>query len=162
MHSTNNQALLALLLAELRYQNSNVKIICGHKKSETKMDDMVTSREEMLNSDNFCASYPELPVLNLTDPAVASRYEYKPFPAALVAAIYPGFALLGLTTNLVFLLTVYRVKSMRTRTNAYLSNLAISDVMFLSTGRFMYINIVVIFVEIKGTGHIWFCQRQVF
>ncbi|XP_071804829.1 somatostatin receptor type 5-like [Asterias amurensis] len=98
------------------------------------MDDMVTSREEMLNSDNFCASYPELPVLNLTDPVVASRYEYKPFPAALVAAIYPGIALLGLTTNLLFLLTVYRVKSMRTLTNAYLSNLAISDVMFLSTG----------------------------
>ena len=77
--------------------------------------------------------------LNLSDPSSAVAYEYDRVDIALVTTVYPVTATIGLLTNLAFLVTVLRVKYMRTLTNVYLSSLAISDIMFLLTGEDLHL-----------------------
>ncbi|XP_038052499.1 neuromedin-U receptor 2-like [Patiria miniata] len=81
---------------------------------------------------NFC-SIPDAPILDLSDPSIAARYEYDSVQSALVTIVYPCICLFGILTNSIFLLTVIRVPYMKSITNIYLSNLAVSDIMFLST-----------------------------
>ncbi|XP_038051432.1 neuromedin-U receptor 2-like [Patiria miniata] len=77
---------------------------------------------------------PNTTTIDLSDPSIAVRYEYNSVHTVLVTIVYPCICLFGILTNSIFLLTVFRVPDMRTITNAYLSNLAVSDIMFLSTG----------------------------
>ncbi|XP_038052279.1 neuromedin-U receptor 2-like [Patiria miniata] len=79
-------------------------------------------------------SIPDAPILNLSDPSIATRYEYNSVQSALVTIIYPCICLFGILTNSIFLLTVIRVPHMKNITNIYLSSLAVSDIMFLITG----------------------------
>ncbi len=54
--------------------------------------------------------------------------EEKPFLYILIAFLY----LFGISGNGTFLLTVYRIQRMRSVTNAYLCNVAIADLLFLT------------------------------
>ncbi|XP_022107018.1 somatostatin receptor type 2-like [Acanthaster planci] len=85
------------------------------------------------DSETFCP-IQDAPILNLSDPSLATRYEYDSVQTALVTIVYPCICVFGILTNSAFLFTVVRVPYMRTITNIYLGNLAVSDILFLSTG----------------------------
>ena len=78
---------------------------------------------------------PDLPMRDLSDPAIANLYRYQPAYAVLVTVVYPCFCAVGLAANGAFLISVFRVRYMRTITNIYLSNLAVADIWFLLTGK---------------------------
>ncbi|XP_022102644.1 thyrotropin-releasing hormone receptor-like [Acanthaster planci] len=82
---------------------------------------------------NECPS-PDLSVVDLSDPSKADLYSYKSAHVVMITIIYPCLCTVGLVANLAFLVSVWRVKYMRTITNIYLSNLAVADIIFLVTG----------------------------
>ncbi len=73
--------------------------------------------------------YPDN-TINVTDYTMASELFYssdtKPFLYMLIAIVY----LIGMVGNGAFLLTVYRIQRMRSVTNTYLCNVAITDMIF--------------------------------
>ena len=72
---------------------------------------------------------------NWTDNQVANHL-YSTTEIVLVTVIIPTVFVLGFVGNLVFVLSVIRVKTMRTMTNFYLTNLAAADLMILSVELF--------------------------
>ena len=73
---------------------------------------------------------------NWTDSQVAGRLLYSTTETLLVTAIIPTVFVVGFLGNVVFILSVIRVKTMRTMTNFYLTNLAAADLMILSVELF--------------------------
>ena len=57
----------------------------------------------------------------------------------IVLIVFPVIILFGLFVNFTFLLTICRVREMRTVTNFYLVNLAVSDLLFITATGFTYI-----------------------
>ena len=57
----------------------------------------------------------------------------------VILIVFPVIILFGLFANLTFLWTVYRVREMRTFTNFYLANLAVSDILLIISTAFTYI-----------------------
>ena len=62
---------------------------------------------------------------------ISADYFYLPSEWIVFKIIWPFIILFGLLTNITFVSIVARVPSMRTMTNAYLVNLAVSDMLFL-------------------------------
>ncbi|XP_071789605.1 neuromedin-U receptor 2-like [Asterias amurensis] len=69
---------------------------------------------------------------NLSTAEVAQFFLFSPFEKATRVSILPVILAIGLIGNAAFLFTIAQVRSMRTATNFYLSNLAVSDSVFLS------------------------------
>ena len=69
--------------------------------------------------------------VNVTDDVTAATLLYSNQEKLMLIIGLGIMLLLGLIGNGVFLLSVYRVQRMRTVTNAYLTNVAISDLIFL-------------------------------
>ncbi|XP_038048682.1 thyrotropin-releasing hormone receptor-like [Patiria miniata] len=57
---------------------------------------------------------------------------YDSTTLAMVLAVMPTILTFGLVGNVAFLFVMTRVRSMRTVTNAYLTNLAVADILFLA------------------------------
>ncbi|XP_072021874.1 thyrotropin-releasing hormone receptor-like [Amphiura filiformis] len=73
-------------------------------------------------------------VLNLQFAAedTITRHLYSTPEKLIILTLYPISLLIGLTGNFAFLAVVAFVPEMRTITNAYLGNLAVADILFLS------------------------------
>ncbi|XP_033628950.1 thyrotropin-releasing hormone receptor-like [Asterias rubens] len=65
------------------------------------------------------------------DPSGASNFLYNKTTLAMRIVVMPLILAIGLLGNLAFLFVVTRVRSMRTVTNMYLTNLAVADISFL-------------------------------
>lgn len=68
---------------------------------------------------------------NLT--ALARNYIYSDLDAVFHIVVLPVILLIGIITNCAFLFVVYRIPSMRTVVNQYLTHIAIGDLLFLIT-----------------------------
>ena len=96
-----------------------------------------------MNSTNFSSSISlerELPdfcnanaALDLRsfDEDLISRYFYSTKEIIIILGFYPVTLLIGLVTNIAFLLVLFQIPDMRTVTNTYLGNLAVADLLFL-------------------------------
>ncbi len=96
--------------------------------------------------DDLClpvSGHGEKEILNLTcegnvyidltkDTFKINWYLYSDFEIILIAIVMPFILIIGLLGNILFVLTVVKVESMRTITNCYLLNLAIADSCFLT------------------------------
>ena len=69
----------------------------------------------------------------------AILYMYTSFKKAFILLVVPIIVAFGLLGNAALLFVVYRVQEMRTITNFYLSNLAVSDALLLVNGALGYI-----------------------
>ncbi|XP_072047028.1 uncharacterized protein [Amphiura filiformis] len=82
----------------------------------------------------YCSPYNTIPIL---DPTVAGDYLFL----QEITAILPiPFMVVGILTNLVFLLAVLRATNIRNAVNIYLGNLAVVDIIFLTTIAGVYID----------------------
>ncbi len=61
----------------------------------------------------------------------AEGYQYTPFQEIFILNVVPVVTFFGLLTNSAFLYVIYCVPAMRTPTNFYLANLAVSDAVLL-------------------------------
>ncbi|XP_033631812.1 C-C chemokine receptor type 1-like [Asterias rubens] len=68
---------------------------------------------------------------NYTDPTTADRTLYTTGTATIVGILMPCILIFGVVNNLFFLVGVFRVKRMRTVTNHYLVQLAVTDILYL-------------------------------
>ena len=66
-------------------------------------------------------------------------YLFTTYKKLFILLVVPTVVRFGLVGNAALLFVVYRVQDMRTITNFYLSNLAVSDAMLLSNAAFRYI-----------------------
>ncbi|XP_022081252.1 thyrotropin-releasing hormone receptor-like [Acanthaster planci] len=73
---------------------------------------------------------PDSQCANFTEEDVARSVMYNSGTFVIVG-VMPFLTLFGVTANLAFLYVVYRRRTMRTITNAYLANLAVADIGFL-------------------------------
>ena len=64
---------------------------------------------------------------NFTSDELMQDHQYSTVSWSVILIFLPLVAAIGVTSNLAFIFVVYRVKSMRTTTNIFLVNLAISD-----------------------------------
>lgn len=71
-------------------------------------------------------------LLNLTLPKDTEAVLYDMFDIIIVTIVMPCIMVVGHIGNSAFLFVMFRVKSMRTVTNFYLTHLALSDILFLS------------------------------
>ena len=69
----------------------------------------------------------------------AIPYFFTAYKKLFILLLVPTVVAFGWFGNAAHLFVVYRVQDMRTITNFYLSNLAVSDAMFLSNAAFQYI-----------------------
>ncbi len=69
--------------------------------------------------------------INVTDDETAATLLYSPKEKLMMIVTLWVVLLVGVLGNGIFLLTVYRIQRMQTVTNAYLTNVAISDLIFL-------------------------------
>ncbi len=76
---------------------------------------------------------------NGSDAVIADAMFYSPLVRILVSFILPIILIIGLLGNLSFLVTILRVQSMRTITNAYLASLSMADFSFTVFIGFRYI-----------------------
>ena len=72
---------------------------------------------------------------NLSNEYVAESIFYTSFERLNLLAITPCILTLGIVSNLIFLVTVFRLQRMQTVTNFYLSALAICDLVLLISGQ---------------------------
>ena len=70
-------------------------------------------------------------LIYIPEELVQQIYSAAQNSAVIIFFVYPVVILFGLLANFTFLLTVCRVQEMRTVTNFYLANLAVSDIMFI-------------------------------
>lgn len=76
---------------------------------------------------------------NLTGEEITENVLYTDFDQWMYLLVIPSICLAGLVTNVIFLIVVYRIPSMRNTTNFYLGNLACADIMFLVISSAEYI-----------------------
>ena len=69
--------------------------------------------------------------IDLTSPYWAVRWQYSRVDKILQGITTPIISTFGIIGNLIFIWMVYRVKNLRSSVNAYLTNLAICDILFL-------------------------------
>ena len=77
--------------------------------------------------------------LNLTDQRIAEMFLYGYFDDLLITTVMPIITAIGIIVNLAFLLTIMRLRRMKKSLNAFLGNLAMSDIFFLSVACFIYL-----------------------
>ncbi|XP_072022729.1 LOW QUALITY PROTEIN: growth hormone secretagogue receptor type 1-like [Amphiura filiformis] len=93
-----------------------------------------------------CPAKSSLVILyDLPEYIIEGVFMYTPTDKVMISTVLPIFTVIGLLTNFAFLLTVVRVREMRTLTNFYLTNLACADLMFIIAAGFN------IFINIYGT-----------
>ena len=85
---------------------------------------------EMTNISTECHA-SEYPVLNLSDESAAKERMWTQTEDIFFTIGLPIIMLIGSVGNLAFIFTVFRVKTMQTVTNAYLTNVAIADAVFI-------------------------------
>ena len=73
----------------------------------------------------------ELDFSNLSETSISADYFYLPSEWIVFKIIWPFIIAFGLLSNATFVSIVARIPCMRTITNAYLVNLAVSDMIFL-------------------------------
>ncbi|XP_022109066.1 growth hormone secretagogue receptor type 1-like [Acanthaster planci] len=78
-------------------------------------------------------SCQNLTVLNKTNEFEARGLLYDATSSGLITFALPVIGTIGCLINASFLFVVFRIRRMRTITNAYLCNLAVSDILFLLT-----------------------------
>ncbi|XP_072046380.1 thyrotropin-releasing hormone receptor-like [Amphiura filiformis] len=78
--------------------------------------------------------------LNLSHPQAAATFLYSTTENYFFIIGVPILIAVGVLTNSAFIFTVYRVRSMRTITNAYLVNVAAVDLMFVAFGAGLYLS----------------------
>ncbi len=78
--------------------------------------------------------------LNFTDlEFMANTFLYSRADQLLITVLIPIISIFGVTCNVLFVLTIVRLRRMRNSLNAYLGNLAVSDILFLTFGCFWYV-----------------------
>ena len=71
-------------------------------------------------------------ILNLTNPLDAENILYTQTEDLMYSVGLPLIAFVGVSSNTAFIFVVFRVKSMQTITNAYLTNLSATDLIFVA------------------------------
>ena len=84
----------------------------------------------------ICSAYNTVNLTLRED--TASEFLYNIYDEIFIKVILPMMLIAGLVGNGAFLFVVYRVERMRTATNFYLCNVAVSDLIFLVTGCGLY------------------------
>ncbi len=74
---------------------------------------------------------------NLTEDEIAA-YIYNPAKRIFITIMVPCIAVFGIVANSAFLFVIYRIPYMRTTTNFYLANLAVSDGLLLVVTSLRY------------------------
>lgn len=69
--------------------------------------------------------------INASTEAVATSLQYRSIFIAYISIILPLILVIGVIDNALFLLVVRKIDTMKNVTNAYLSSLAIADILFL-------------------------------
>ena len=78
--------------------------------------------------------------INLTlDENMAEKFLYSRPDNILISVVIPIITLFGIIGNSLFVLTVIRLHRMRNSLNAFLGNLAVSDILFLSTACVLFL-----------------------
>ena len=74
------------------------------------------------------------------DKGIQDYFLYQPTDKIMISVIFPIIVVVGVFSNAGFLLTIARVRDMRTLTNFYLANLACADLFFalITTVRYIY------------------------
>ncbi|XP_038069338.1 growth hormone secretagogue receptor type 1-like [Patiria miniata] len=88
---------------------------------------------EAMNSGESSMYCQNLTVLNKTNEMAARMLLYDATSSGLITIALPIIGTIGCLINASFLFVVFRIRRMRTITNAYLCNLAASDILFLLT-----------------------------
>ena len=70
-------------------------------------------------------------ILNLSNPLVAENIFYASTEILFITVVLPLVVLIGVSSNSAFIFVVIRVKRMQTITNAYLTNVAVADMIFV-------------------------------
>ncbi|XP_038052787.1 nociceptin receptor-like [Patiria miniata] len=92
---------------------------------------------EFQNESAFCGA--GIPVVDLNNDATATKWYSTPTQVLLANIGIPAVLTIGIPANLAFLFMLYRVPRMRTVTNFYLANLAVSDTLYLCFYSLIYI-----------------------
>ncbi len=71
--------------------------------------------------------------LNLSNPYLATSVLHSESDFLFVNVVIPIMMSIGILGNSAFIYTVFRVRSMQTVTNAYLVNMAVADIIFISS-----------------------------
>ena len=89
---------------------------------------------------NEMSSCSPLNTVNLTylEP-IAMTFVYGRANAVMITTVIPIISVIGIIGNIAFVYTVVRLRRMRNSLNAYLGNLAISDIIFLAMACFFYL-----------------------
>ena len=79
-------------------------------------------------------------IFNLTNQeAVATQLFYSEADRLLITIVIPIITTLGVTSNVVFVLTIFHLRGMHNSLNTYLGHLAISDILFLTIACCFYL-----------------------
>ena len=78
-------------------------------------------------------------MLNLSDPVDADNVLYTSTEDLMFTVILPLLLFIGISANSAFIFVVSRVKTMQTITNAYLTNLSATDLIFVGISCCVYI-----------------------
>ena len=87
-------------------------------------------------------------LLNASDVNIET-YLYGPAEKYIILIFYPITIVFGLISNLAFLAVVLKCPSMRTTTNCYLSNLAVADLLFISTVSYHFFVSYILSSDVK-------------
>ncbi|XP_072033218.1 thyrotropin-releasing hormone receptor-like [Amphiura filiformis] len=87
--------------------------------------------------DRSCSSYQH--ILNLSDPETVKANQPTAMENLLVFAGMPSVLVIGILGNLAFLLAVFRIPRMKTLTNSYLAQVALTDLVFIVSTTTAYI-----------------------
>ena len=78
-------------------------------------------------------------ILNLSATMLAEESLYSPIEDLFFTVVLPCVVFIGVSANSAFIFMVIRVKEMQTITNAYLTNVAVADLIFVGVSCSLYI-----------------------
>ena len=78
-------------------------------------------------------------IINVSDTTAAEEYLYTPIEDLFFTVVLPYVVFVGVSANSAFIFTIIRVKEMQTITNAYVTNVAVADLIFVGVSCSLYI-----------------------
>ena len=103
------------------------------RETRTRVTDMedYPSNNQSFSKPGDCTDITDL--REISEQVVKNQYFYSPSERLVILVFYPILLSFGLIGNLAFLVVVAKIPSMRTITNFYLVNIAVSDLLFIVT-----------------------------
>ena len=101
---------------------------------------------------DFCDSSTLLDLRD-HDKESLSGYFYSRGESNIILTFYPFTVLFGVIANSLFLLVLFRIPEMRTVTNAYLGNLAVADLLIITSVNYQFLGFYLISPQVKTLGY---------